>query len=360
MVQSEEIRSSFFLPKLSSYHIVDAGETSAECPSNIALVKYWGKKEIQIPCNSSISYSLSKSRTVTKLRYTPKAKQGYDIKIFLDGEEKPNFLDKILTFFERIQPFMPFLQSYAFEIHTHNTFPHSTGIASSASGIGALTLALMQLEAKISEKVSSEDYFRKASFLSRLGSGSACRSIYNGLVYWGENPLISGANKRFAIPYPNEIHPIFKDFRDTILLIDSGEKKVKSSAGHSLMDLHPFAEGRYEMSEKHIEDLIPILASGDLEGFGKIVEREALTLHSLMLSSAEPFILMKPASVEAVNKVWSFRKETGLPLFFTLDAGANLHLLYPENSEKAVDSFIEKELLSLCSNEGCIRDIIKF
>src|SRR5690606_36129871 len=121
--------------------------------------------------------------------------------------------------------YMPFVKDYHFNIDTKNTFPHSSGIASSASGMSALALCLMSIEKKLNPEIS-EDYFnQKASFLARLGSGSACRSIEGNLIVWGETKTIEGSSDLFGVKYPYKVHENFNQYQDTILLVDKGEKQ---------------------------------------------------------------------------------------------------------------------------------------
>jgi diphosphomevalonate decarboxylase len=348
-----------FKSTIQTFSHLEAGNVSAQCPSNIALIKYWGKKEVQIPMNPSLSFTLNESYTQTELKFTPKESSGHDVKVYLDGEYKESFAPKILQFFDRIGEYISFLEKFEFEIHTRNTFPHSSGIASSASGLGALSLCLVELEDILGGGLSKEEQLKKASFLSRLGSGSACRSIYPGITVWGKTELVAGSSDLYAIPYPYEIHPNFQHYQDTILLIDEGQKEVSSTVGHNLMNNHPYAERRFESAEENLKALIPILKSGDLDEFGKIVEHEALSLHAMMMTSHPYFILMKTNTLSAIEKVWKFRKDTGKPLFFTLDAGANIHLLYPEFIKIEVLNFIKNELKSLCNEGKFISDFVK-
>jgi len=160
---------------------VEKGEVTWQAPSNIALVKYWGKKENQVPANPSVSFTLNNCKTTTKLEFQKKSKRSdsFDFELYFEGKKKEDFKPKIQQFFERIENYCPFLKDYIFEIHTENSFPHSSGIASSASGMSALALCIMSLEKQLgSNALKNEDYFnQKASFLARLGSGSACRSV---------------------------------------------------------------------------------------------------------------------------------------------------------------------------------------
>lgn len=333
-----------FKSRLSTNKFEANGSVKSVCPSNIALIKYWGKRDIQIPMNPSLSFTLNQSRTETELRFYPKSNPANGclmIKVYLDGVRKPDFEPKIISFFQRIEEFIPFLKSFEFEIHTHNTFPHSSGIASSASGMGALSLCLVELENLLGAGLNQDEKLKKSSFLARLGSGSACRSVYPGITVWGETQLIDESSDYYAIPYPYEIHQIYKDFRDTILLIDENQKEVSSTIGHELMNNHPYAESRFKSAKKNLEILIPAIKSGDLETFGFIVEQEALSLHAMMMTSAPYYILMKPDTVGVIEQIWNYRKETSNPLYFTLDAGANIHLLYPKRLFSDIEQFID-------------------
>lgn len=348
---------------LKSYDTtIEQGAVKWESPSNIALVKYWGKKEHQIPENPSISFTLSNCKTITKLTYTKKESKNFSFEVFFEGEKNEAFKPKIQTFFERIEEYVPFLKEYHFKIETSNTFPHSSGIASSASGMSALALCLMSIEEQLTNAVTSgvveKSFFnKKASFLARLGSGSACRSIEGELVVWGENKSTESSDL-YGVKYEGEVHANFKDYQDTILLVDKGEKQVSSTVGHKLMFGHPFAQERFAQAHKNLSELKEIFASGDLKGFIKIIESEALTLHAMMMTSMPYFILMKANTLEIINKIWKFREDTNSNVCFTLDAGANVHVLYPYNEKEAVLGFIEKELASFCQNEHYICDYI--
>lgn len=350
-----------FIPKLYS-KTLENGSFTWSSPSNIALVKYWGKKKYQIPENPSVSFTLNYCKTKTTLSFSKKEKSDeFSFDVFLDGYKKEDFEPKIRTFFERIESYLPFLKAYHFKIETSNSFPHSSGIASSASGMSALALCLMSIEKVLSEVEVSKEYFnRKASFLSRLGSGSACRSIEGDLVVWGTHKKIEGSSDFFGIKYPYEVHENFKNYQDTILLVDKGEKQVSSTIGHNLMHNHPYAERRFDQAHENMSKLISIFKTGDLDAFIKIVESEALTLHSMMMMSMPYFILMKPNTLEIVNAIWAYRTKTNSKICFTLDAGANVHVLYPENEKDTVMEFIKNELIVYCQNGHYISDQIGF
>ena len=330
------------------------------CPSNIALIKYWGKYENQIPANPSISYTLSQCRTITEMEFAEG--ENFSVKLFLSGKEEPKFAEKTAKYLAGIEKYLPWVLRGSFVIKTENTFPHSSGIASSASGFGALAKCLMALDKEISGEKSPEETLQKASLLARLGSGSACRSLYNGLVVWGATPVVSGSADEYAVPYPvSEIHPIFRDFNDWVMLIHEGQKSVSSTVGHGLMNGNPYAQVRFAEAAKNFFTLQEILKNGDMDGFIKLVEHEALTLHAMMIVSDPAFILMQTGTLETIHKVWDFRRETGLPLFFTLDAGANVHLLFPNDGrQERIKAFIETELLAYTQSGGVVKDFMKF
>ena len=346
----------------SDYQIQNA-LVSASCPSNIALIKYWGKYEGQIPANPSISYTLNNCKTHTSIEVF--SEEVFSVQTFLAGNEEVKFAEKIEKYFRTIEIYVPWVLKGKYIIKTENTFPHSSGIASSASGFGAIASCLMQLDSLFSTDVilSEVEESQKASFLARLGSGSACRSLYNGLVVWGKTDEVEGSSDIFAVKYPDsEIHPVFKNFNDWVLLIHEGQKSVSSSVGHGLMNNNPYAERRFTEAHENFKILKTILETGDMEGFIKLVEHEALTLHAMMMMSDPAFILMKTGTLEVINKIWECRKETENPLFFTLDAGANVHLLFPSHGceEKSIQDFITAELLPFTQNGNVVKDFMGF
>ena len=342
----------------SNYSSIETATFEFSAPSNIALVKYWGKKENQIPANPSISFTLNNCKTITKVNFTKKeSKDNFSFDLLFEGKPKEDFKPKILKFFQRIETYCPYLKEYHLIIDTENTFPHSSGIASSASGMAALATNVMCLEKEINPNLTEELFYKKASFLARLGSGSACRSIKGQVVAWGKNESVEASSDLFGVEF-SDIHQNFKNYQDTILLVDKGEKQVSSTVGHDLMFGHPYAEKRFEQAHDNLAKITKILSEGNVEEFIKIVESEALTLHAMMMTSMPYFILMKPNTLEIINRIWKFRNENNIPVCFTLDAGANVHVLYPENVREIVLQFIKNELVVYCQNGQYICDEI--
>ncbi|MBF0297259.1 MAG: diphosphomevalonate decarboxylase [Oligoflexia bacterium] len=356
-------------------------------PSNIALIKYWGKKnssttaipseQIQLPATPSISFTLKHSYTDMVFQYelrddgiqSKKQKEicaNFSFDSFLGEEDHKKsedaFAKKINKFFKNIESDFPFLRNYKINITSSNSFPHSAGIASSASSMAALALAVVSLDAIISKNkkvnFNIDDFFQRASQTARIGSGSAARSVYGNFVLWGENNLWSTCSDLWATPVNNyiNIHDNFSHLMDAILIVDSSVKKVSSSVGHSLMNDHPFREGRYQDVNKKLKALCNVLTSGDYLEFIKIVESEALTLHALMMSSTPSYLLLKAESLILMEKIIEFRKESKIPVCFTIDAGPNIHLIYPANYHSKIKDFIELELAHYLDKRSWISD----
>jgi len=346
-----------FVPKPYS-HSLDTGAVAWQAPSNIALVKYWGKKPVQIPRNPSISLTLDACATRTRLQYSPReaSNEGFDIQFVFEGREKPDFLPKIQTFFERIEPYIPFLKNYRFEIQSENSFPHSSGIASSASSMAALAMCFADMESKLHGASTETIDLQKASFLARLGSGSACRSIAGKVVVWGAHERTQGSSDLYGVSWEDKVDPVFHSYHDTILIIDRGEKAVSSSLGHQLMEGHSYAEKRFLQAHDHLDKIQEAMRTADLESFSSLVELEALSLHAMMMTSTPAYLLMQPNTLAVIRKLEQFRQDSKLHPCFTLDAGANVHLLYPESEKEEIDHFIRSELVEYCENGAYICD----
>lgn len=320
-------------------------------PSNIAIVKYWGKHGTQLPNNPSISFTLSNCFTETKITYSEN--ESMSLEFYFEGKENPAFKAKIEKYLNENRRYFSFLNNLDLKIESYNSFPHSSGIASSASSMSALIMCLLEIKYK-----DAKIDLREASYLSRLASGSAARSVYPTMTLWGKTPSLQESSDEYAIPIGEMINPVFKTYHDSILIVSSKEKSVSSRAGHSLMDNHPMAESRYATARKNTEDLLTILKQGDLEGFIRITESEANQLHDLMSTSTPSYTLKEPNTIRIIDEILNFRKNTGLPVCYTLDAGPNVHLLYPDSCSKEVHTFIEENLKNYCFDNKYIDDIV--
>ena len=332
------------------------GKVGWQSPSNIALVKYWGKKGKQIPHNPSISFTLSECCSETFISFE-KADR-LDFRFFFEGKENPAFGAKIEKFLLDYQAFFPFINQLALTVESRNTFPHSSGIASSASSMSAFVMCLLDIESKLvgpSTGSGSLDLC-KASYLSRLASGSAARSVYPEMALWGTTDCYKDSSDEYAVSLADDIHSVFKTYRDSILIVSGEQKSVSSRAGHALMEGNPYAPARYAQANENIKNLLSALKSGDLDTFINITESEALQLHALMMCSSPSYILMKPNTLNLINEIREFRQETKIPLCFTLDAGPNVHLLYPESEAEKVEDYIKNVLADYCDRDRWIAD----
>ncbi|TCO06148.1 diphosphomevalonate decarboxylase [Natronoflexus pectinivorans] len=331
--------------------------TEWRSPSNLAIVKYWGKRNVQEPINPSVSFSLKNSVTITRVTATPLEKGGFTFS--LNGVFNPAFHPKIETFLKQAQHHLPFIRNHHLTIESSNTFPHSSGIASSASSMSALALCLLSLHnLSIGKSPESVD-LTMASGLSRFGSGSACRSVFGGWSLWGKFDEVKESSDTYAVPIPkNVVSPVFQDLKNAILIINSGSKSVSSSQGHQLMNQHPYREARVEQAFNHTGILLEILKTGDWDGFIETAENEALTLHGLMLNSSPSYTLMEPNSLQAIRLIRQARTDENLKIGFSMDAGPNLHVLYPASEVSKVESWIEENLKPLCQNQQIIYDSV--
>jgi diphosphomevalonate decarboxylase len=358
-----------------------SGKIAWRSPSNIAIIKYWGKHGIQLPRNPSISFTLQNAATDMHLHYQKKEKADGRISLDFDFVEKDKiakFRQKMVAFLETHLALFPFLTGYDLYIHSTNSFPHSAGIASSASSMSAFALCLCSMEQAVLGRntlqgtpLSREEgqmsclkpreraaFFQKASHIARLASGSACRSVYPIMAVWGKCKEVKGSSDVHAVGFDSEVHPIFKTYHDDILIAHTGEKSVSSRMGHGLMDGNPFAKPRYQQARERLTTLIAALKAGDVETFGQIAEDEAMTLHALMMTTSPWFTLLKPNTVKMIEILRGWREATKIPAYFSLDAGPNLHLLYPDAYALEVKTFIAQALKEHCENGLVIEDVV--
>lgn len=362
MIMFNSLEDKFFVQARELFHpaVHLPGQLGWECPSNIALIKYWGKKQFQQPLNPSVSMTLQQSRTIISVDYHYQRKlKKMSLSYLFEDKINSTFEDRYRQYLQHVSKYLPFLNQTELVIKSQNTFPHSAGIASSASSFGALALALCDMERNMFGTLAEEsDLIEKASFLSRLGSGSACRSVFGGFSLWGKIDDIMASTNEAAISLNFIIHPKFANYCDSILVIDSGNKAVSSSSGHRLMEHHPFVTSRVAQVNENLKKLLVSLQTGNEQAFSSLVEEEALTLHAMMLTSQPGYILLRPNSLEVIDRIRQFRQTTGLPVSFTLDAGPNVHILYPYRLISEVKPFIERQLADFCQGGHIIHDTI--
>ncbi len=322
-----------------------------EAPSNIAFVKYWGKHGRQLPNNPSISMTLTTCKSIFNIEYLLED-QGKGVEsFFFENQENEKFKIRISKYLNDIADVYPLSKRLTLKIMSKNTFPHSAGIASSASAMGALACCLAQIEVDNSF-LDMDEYTNRASFLARLASGSACRSIQGKYVTWGKNTVNNGTDDYAA--KVSEVHPVFENLCDSVLIVSGEEKAISSSVGHQMMEGHSYNEARISQANENYTSILTALKNGNLALFGTILENEALSLHALMMSSNPPYILLKPHSLILIEKIRELRIKHDLHMYFTIDAGPNIHLIYPLAEKDKVFKLIEEHFRPFC--ESVIHD----
>ncbi len=288
-------------------------KTTVRAGSNIAFIKYWGvvDAELNLPQNSSISMTLADAHTTTTVDWhAPSSLPADDITIdgrTLSGEAGA----RIVRHLDRIRALTGTQQRA--KVVSQNNFPMASGIASSASGFAALTVAAT---AALGLEMPLPDLCR----LARLASGSATRSLLGGFVLWdrGDDDETSIARQIFP--------PDYWDLYDVVAIVSRGEKAVSSAGGHRLAATSPLNAARVAAVEGWLPDVQEAITRRDLAHLGPILELDALTMHAVMQTSTPSLLYWQPGTVQVLHAVRAWR-EQGLAAYFTLDAGPNVHIL---------------------------------
>lgn len=285
---------------------------TAKAGANIAFVKYWGNRsdDLRIPMNPSISMTLKGCSTVTTVALDNRIEA--DVVTFNGVPAAPEFASRIQTFLDLVRARAA--REDKARIATVNSFPTGCGIASSASGFAALAAAA-------AEAYGLRCTPRDLSRLARRGSGSACRSIFGGFVEWTAG--VSDESS-YAIQLADETH--WPELRDIIVLLSCEPKAVGSSEGHRLAHASPLYEARLAGLTQALEQTKRAVAARDLTALGDVLEREALCLHAIIMTARQPILYWAPQTIDVLHLVRASRRE-GLEAYFTLDAGANVHII---------------------------------
>lgn len=313
-------------------------KASVTAPSNIAFIKYWGARDLDqaLPVNASISMTLSECVTLTTVAFEEGSDAPDRIElVHEDGRlELPSasFRERVLRHLDRIRRWGH--RTGTLRVATRNTFPTGTGIASSASGFAALTLATARA---LGLQLSGADL----STLARMsGSGSAARSVLGGYVEWSAEGDVAGA--------ATEIAPASHwDLRDVIAVVEAEEKNVSSLEGHRLAPTSPHFEARQRLLPARLALVRRAILERDLGALGPVLEEEAVELHLIAMSSRPPLFYWRPGTLRVLDALRRAR-ERGLAAWATMDAGANVHVICPPQAEG--DVLRELEALSEVSS----------
>lgn len=294
----------------------DYMKVTAVAPSNIAFIKFWGKRNssLNIPYNDSISINLDSVVTQTSVEFLP---QLLEDEVTINGqvasEKEKQRVVKHLNLIRNMAKLKMFAR-----VISENNFPKSAGIASSASGFAALSVAGSRAAGL---HLSSLDLSR----LARRGSGSASRSIPDGFVKWkkGTNDATSVAKSLYM--------PSYWAIADLIAVTTLGEKQISSTEGHDRAESSPFFKARIHGMPVKIRAIKRAIKQKNFSVFGKIIEEEAINMHTVMMTSTPPAFYWSPQTVEIFDAVWKWRME-GIESYFTLDAGPNVHIICEEKN----------------------------
>ncbi|MDA0578219.1 MAG: diphosphomevalonate decarboxylase [Verrucomicrobia bacterium] len=299
-------------------------EATAFAPANIALVKYWGKRDarLNLPVTSSLSMSLGRLGSSLILRPCDAGDW-----VSLNGKAlSPDsaFVQRASAFLDLFRP----SRDMGFEVVANNTIPTAAGFASSASGFAAMVKALDRLFGWQLDP-------RAQSILARLGSGSASRSVFDGFVEWHAGLAPNGMDS-FAEP----LAVTWPELRIGLVVVTSAEKGISSRAAmQRTVANSPLYPLWPDVVARDLAEIKEAIAERDFTRTGAVAERNALTMHATMLAASPPVLYWVPESVRMMQKIWKLR-EAGLPVYFTMDAGPNVKVLYPAAQESDVtDAF---------------------
>jgi diphosphomevalonate decarboxylase len=320
------------------------GKATAIAPSNIAFIKYWGTRDVErtLPYNPSLSMTLNRCVTRTTVEYRA---DGEGDEISFRGDDG-RLLPASEGFAEGVRRHLERLRSWAsvegaFRVATENSFPTGAGLASSASGFAALTIAVVEA---LERQVSSPEL----SVLARLsGSGSAARSVLGGYVEW---PAGEDDQEGHAVAIAAANH---WKLEDLIAILDTEPKSISSRQGHRLATTSPYFEPRLELLPSRLDRVRSAIQQKSFEQLAPVVEEEAIDLHLIAMSSNPPIYYWQPGTLQVLATIRQLRGE-GLAVCATMDAGANVHTIcLPEDAEH-----IAEELEAIPAVSTVIRDCV--
>lgn len=288
-----------------------SGKATCIATSNIAFVKYWGRidEELRLPMNGSVSMNIDGALTTTTIAFDEALSED---SVTLQGHDlNPRQIERVTRQLDRVRERAGI--TLRARVETHNNFPMGAGVASSASGFAALTVAACAAAGlELSEK--------EMTILARQGSGSAARSIPAGFVAWhyGETSAASFAEQ--IAP------PEHWDVRNLVAITQTTHKAVGSARGNQLVTTSPFNETRVVLAQRAFDVVCQAILDRDFTTLGEEAEREAVRLHVISMTSKPPIFYWQPATLRIIHAVQDWRQQ-GLECYFTIDAGANVQVL---------------------------------
>lgn len=295
-------------------------------PSDIAFTKYWGRKDeaLRLPENGSVSMTLSNLLTTTTVEFSDKYKKD-EIMINGGGLEKGE-AERVIKHLDRVRKLAGI--NFKAKIVSQNNFPIGTGLSSSASGFAALTLAASKAAGlNLSEK--------ELSILSRQASGASCRPIVGGFVEWLDGDTSETSYAKTIFP------PDWWKITDVVAVVSIDRKQVPTSVGHQSAQSSPFLKLRLSRMKEKNKLVKKLIKERNFKEFGELIEQEALELHTIMLTQYPPLIYWTAGTLQIMKLTSLWRKE-GLPVYFTINTGQNIHLICEQKNAKKVKAKLKE------------------
>ncbi|MFC1647163.1 diphosphomevalonate decarboxylase [Patescibacteria group bacterium] len=308
-------------------------KATAIAPSNIAFIKYWGKKddELRLPTNGSISMNLSGLTTTTTVEFSLDYKKDL---IEIDGNKNKKEIDRVIKHLDRIRNIAGIDKKA--KVVSKNNFPSGTGLSASASGFAALTVAAVSAaDLKLTEK--------ELSILARFGSGSACRSIPDGFVEWLDGDT-SDESCAVSLHEAN-----WWDIVDVVAIVNLGKKDVPTTKGMEIAGSSPFFQARLSSIDNKIKIAKKVLEKKDFTRFGKLLESEALEMHAIAITSSPSLIYWTSGTLGVMKQVKMWRK-AGFESYFTINTGQDIHIICQKHDAIKISNLLK--------NQKDVRDVI--
>jgi diphosphomevalonate decarboxylase len=310
------------------------GKATGLACANIALIKYWGNRDhaLRIPANSSLSMNMAGLTTTTTVAFDDALKM--DVVVLGGIEQSGAAKERVVNLLDRVRG--PARIEARARVESASNFPAGAGLASSASGFAALAVASAAAAALNLDEAA-------LSRLARTGSGSASRSVPGGYVEWQ-----AGFDDQSS--FATSIAPADHwDLRDVIAMVDAAHKAVGSTQGHALADTSPLHAGRVASIPDRLTRVKTAVLDRDFAALAPLVEADALAMHAVMMTSTPPLIYWQPATLAIIHAVQTWRSQ-GVPVCFTIDAGANVHCLCEPHAADEV----QRRLSALSGVQGVL------
>lgn len=290
--------------------------------TNIALVKYWGKRNANLilPVTPSLSLTLEAFYTQTQVEFKPDWQEDrFVLNHQLQDEEATARISQFVDHFRRQADI-----GYGVQVTSQNFVPTAAGLASSASAYAALACACNEaLNLNLSQ--------RKLSIIARQGSGSASRSLYGGFVEW-----VAGEGDQSETSYSQPFAPADWDLAMVVIVVNHKAKKFSSRwAMDHTIKTSPFYSQWPDQVARDLEAIKPAILQKDLKAIGEIAEHNAMAMHALALSAKPSICYMQGESLAAIDQVQKLRQD-GFLAYYTMDAGPNVKVLCPYSQAEAI------------------------